>query len=74
VVTKRYAVNATADQLTINLRRDAGPTRDIFGVGNHQVQIVVLAQLRNQLHNNSSPGLADDITDVQNPHDKRLSV
>ena len=74
MIPERDAVDPRPDQLLVNPRRDSRAVRRILRVGHDQIEPLALAQLRQRFAHDATAGLADDISNEQDPHGRMLSL
>jgi len=74
VVAHRDAVDTGPDQRTEVLGHEAGTIGGVFGVGDHEIQLVNFAQSINTMDYDASAGFADNVSDKQNPHGDKTSL
>ena len=70
VIAGRHHVDAPVEQLVADLARDAEAGRRIFGVGDDEVDGVVVDEGAEALPDELAAGAPDDVADEEDAHQK----
>jgi hypothetical protein len=72
VIAGGHHVHAPVEQLLADFARDAEPGGRVLGVGDHQIDAVVVDDRLQSLPHELAPGAADDVADEKDAHDHSL--
>jgi hypothetical protein len=70
VIAERDCIDARRPDVAVVARRQAGPVRDVLGVGDDKVEPLRGAQHRHRPAEHVQPRSADHVTDEEETHDE----